>query len=145
MTLADERLRRLETDAWLLEANHRYDSADRRTVRFEVDDTRTNEQLAYGRLVLLVVARYPAWFEQQAFFGHQNIGHRYDVKAHLNYLVEYEGIRLPLRSRKQALEVLTTRELPRGVEPPAPREAYDLTDVDDLFADVARRSKAVSL
>lgn len=138
-------LARLEAEAWALEVAHRYDTADRRTVRFEVDATRTNEQMAYGRLCLLVTARYPHWYEQQAFFGHQALGHRLQPKARMTYAVELEGVPLPLRGRRQALEVLETQALPRGVDAPAPREAIDLTDVDELFAEVAARSRTVTL
>lgn len=139
---AAETLRELEARAMEQEAQHRFDSVDRRTVRFEVDGVRA-DVLGPPRLALLVVAAYPKWMEHNAFFGHANPGHRFNVEAHLAYVVEYEGVPLSLRGRKQALEVIETRALPRGVEAPARVVAPDMTEdeIDALFADVAARSR----
>lgn len=135
-----ETLRDLEDQAWALEAQHKYDSVDRRTARHEVDPARDNP-IAPPRLVLLVIAAYPKWMEHQAFYGHKGPGERYGIEAHIAYAVELEGIRLPLRSRAQALEVLETRQLPRSVLPPPPRPEYDADECDALLDEIAAKSK----
>ena len=138
---AEDTLRELEACALEAEAAHRFDSVDRRSIRY-VDDTRKRCALAPSQLALLVVAAYPRWMEQQAFFGHAGVGRRFNVEAHLAYVVEVEGVPLPLRGRKQALEVLLTRALPRGVSAPERPVVEPWTDeqYDALFADVAAKA-----
>lgn len=135
---AREILQGLEQQALALEEKHRYDSVDRRTVRYEVDATRTNPQLAHGDLVLLVVAAYPQWFEQQAFFGHKGPAQRARPRCRLVYVAVFEGVQVPLPSRQQAVTMLRTKELPSALRPPQRAPEPPDEGIDDLFAEVHR-------
>lgn len=126
-------LRAMEAEADTLEEANRYEPQTARTVRRVVDET----PFQYGRfayqtaptLVLQLAYAYGQRFEALCIFG--NVAGCENASAYkqrgLVYGISYRGVHADC-TRKQALQVLETGQLPKGFRMPEPRPLADTAE-----------------